>query len=357
MSTRTELLLQKIISQMISQNAQGLHLAAGQVPVARQDGKLQDLVDVEVMAEDFILDLTKTLLTSKEQQALENHKELITIKEISSLGRFKINFYYQRGTIALTMKLIPTQVPKLSELNLPDRVIQLTNLPKGLILISGPFDSGRSTLSAAMLQSMLNTKSVRLMTLEEPLEYLLKNSRGKIEQRQVGRDVESFESGLELLLQEDVEAVFTSNIPSPEAAQNLVNLALANRLVIALISSDSAIRALEAFISLAQGAKDELFETNLADALEAVIDLRLLPRQGRPGRIYAAEVLLNTAPLKLALKEKDFNRMQNILQTSRQDGMVTLDQSLLDLAVSGQVSKETALEVAHEPERLKGLLK
>jgi twitching motility protein PilT len=357
MSTRTELLLKKIISQMISQNVQGLHLSAGQAPVARQDGKLQNLVDVEVVSEDFILDLTKTMLTAKEQQTLEQHKELITIKELGSLGRFKLNFYYQKGSIALTMKLIPTQVPKLSELNLPDKMIQLINLPKGLVLISGPFDSGRSTLSAAMLQSILNAKSVRLMTLEDPLEYLLKNNRGKVEQRQVGRDVESFESGLELLLQEDVEVVFVSNISGSEAAQNLVNLALANRLVIALIASDSAIRALETFIALAQGDKDELFETNLADALAAVVNLRLLPRQGMPGRIYAAEVLLNTAPLKLALKEKDFNRMQNILQTSRQDGMVTLDQSLLDLAVSGQVSKEIAFEVAHEPTRLKGLLK
>jgi len=357
MSTRTELLLQKIIGQIISQNAQGLHLSAGQAPLSRQDGKLQDLVDVDVIPEDFILDLTKTLLTPKEQQILESHKELVTIKEISSLGRFKINFYYQRGTIALTMKLIPAQVPKLTELNLPDKIIQLINLPKGLILVSGPFDSGRSTLAAAMLQSILNAKSVRLMTLEDPLEYLLNSGRGKIEQRQVGRDVESFESGLKLLLHEDVEVVFISSIPSPVAAKNLVNLALADRLVIALISSDSAIRALETFISLAQGAKDELFEANLADALAAVINLRLLPRQGMPGRIYAAEVLLNTSPLKLALKEKDFNRMQNILQTSRQDGMVTLDQSLLLLAVSGQVSKETVLEVAHEPARLKGLLK
>lgn len=356
MSTRTELLIQKLINQAISQKAQELHLTAGQQPMMRQDGKLQHLVDGEVLAEDFLDEVSKALLTEEELQQLEQKKSVIAIKEISSLGRLKISIYYQKGTLAITMKIINTSIPNLADLHLPSSVTDLNKVTNGLIIISGPFDSGRSTLAASLLQDILNTRSVRVMTLEEPLEYLLEPQRGTVEQRQVGRDVNSVNAGLELIVEEDVEVVFVSDVKEKEEILSLTKLALSDRLVIILLDSDSAVRSLETLITMVGEAKDT-FINNLADALQAVVNLRLLPKQGMPGRAYATEVLLNTSALRLALRDGDFNRMYNVLHTSRQEGMITLDQSLQNLVSAGLVSPEAAIPVARDKERLQGGLR
>jgi twitching motility protein PilT len=233
--------------------------------------------------------------------------------------------------------------------------LNLSKTARGLIVISGPIDSGRSTLAAALLQNILDTSSVRVMTLEEPLEYLLQPQRGAVEQRQIGRDVESVAAGLELISQEDVEVIFISAIETKEEILALTKLALSDRLVIVLIDSDSAVRSLETLVTQVADAK-MTFVNNIADALQAVVNLRLLPRQGMPGRVYATEVLLNTPTLRLALRDGDFTRMHNVLQTSRQEGMITLDQSLLDLVAAGLISKESALQVSHDTERLQSNL-
>jgi len=356
MSTRTELMIQKLVNQAISQKAQELHLTAGQQPMMRQDGKLQQLVDGELLVEDFLVDVSKTLLTEEEQQRLGQNKSVVVIKEISSLGRFKVSVYYQKDTLAITMKLINTIIPKLADLQLPESVMNLSKIARGLIIISGPFDSGRSTLAAALLQNILDTRNVRVMTLEQPLEYLLKPQRGVVEQRQVGRDVDKIIAGLDLMAEEDVEIIFVSSIETKEEVLALTKLALSDRLVIALLDSDSAVRSLETLITITADAK-AVFVNNIADALQAVVNLRLLPKQGKPGRVYAAEVLLNTPTLRLALRDGDFTRMHNVLQTSRQEGMITLDRSLLDLAQAGLVSSEAALQVAHDIERLQGNLR
>lgn len=349
-------MVQKLINQAISQKAQELHLTAGQQPMVRQDGKLQQLVDSEVVVEDFLTEVSKILLNEEEQQILEQKKSVVAIKEISSLGRFKASVYYQKDTLAITMKLISTEIPKLGDLHLPDSVLNLSKAVRGLIVISGPFDSGRSTLATALLQNILDTRSVRVMTLEQPLEYLLKPQRGAVEQRQVGHDVDSVIAGLDLMAEEDVEVIYSSSVETKEEVLALTKLALADRLVIVILDSDSAVRSLETLITLAADAKTT-FVNNIADALQAVVNLRLLPKQGMPGRVFATEVLLNTPALRLALRDGDFTRMHNVLQTSRQEGMITLDQSLLDLITAGLVSAEAALQVAHDIERMKGNLR
>lgn len=350
MSTRTELVLQKLVNQTASQHAQELHLVPGQSPVMRQDGKLQPLAGGEVVTEDLLEDMLESVLTEEERQQINEQKSVTTIKEISSLGRFKLTFYYQRSTLALTLKRISTQLPRISDMQLPQSITQLAAVTRGLVLISGPFDSGRSTLAAVLLQQILQTQSVRIMTLERPLEYILESGQGIVEQRDVSHDVTSFEAGLDLVTQEDVDVVFVSEVSNVEVAQSLTRLALSDRLVVAVLDSDSAVRTVEMFIT--QLGNETAYISDFSDALHAVVNVRLLPRQGVPGRIYATEVLLNNPAMRLALRDRDVNRMQNVLQTSRQEGMTTLDQSLLNLVGLGHISKETALSVAHDQTRL-----
>lgn len=355
MSTRTELLLQRLLGEMMTNHARELHLSVGQQPILRKDGLLQKMTGQAVVLEDFILEIVKGLLSEDELRVLDEVREVTVVKEIGSLGRFQIIVYYQRGVLSVTCKYITEQIPQLSEMGLPESVMQLVNEPKGLIVVSGPSDSGRSSLVAALLQEIMNQRTVRVMTLENPLEFLLTNKQGLIEQRHVGKDVGTVEQGIELLAEEDVEVVYVADIEQTDASQSIINLALSDRLVLTTVTADSAVRAIETLIVAA--GDDEHVADLFADALHAVINLRLLPRQGAPGRVLAVEVLFNTSPMKLALHDRDYARMQNILQTSRQDGMILLDQSLLDLASHGYVAFDHILAVAHDPDRLRGLLK
>lgn len=357
MSTRTELLVQKLLSQVVAQNAQELHLVAGQQPVLRQDGVLRPVADETLLVEDFIIDIAKSILSSEEWSDLESQRSAVVMKEVSSIGRFQVRFYYQRETIAITVKRIPTQIPQLESLNPPLAIEKLTAANRGLIILSGPFDSGRSTFAAALLQQIISTRSVRVMTLEKPLEYLLVNKKGFVEQRQVGRDVESFDKGVALAEQEDIEVLFVSEVTSSFVADQLIEIALSDRLVIVVLTSDSSVRALEQFIAFAENISETTAASRVTDALQAVVNLRLVPQQSKTGRVYAYEIMFNTQAMQLALKDKDYARMRNTLQTSRQEGMLTLDQSLLDLVAAGIASPEAVIEVAHDPERLRGLLK
>ncbi len=355
MSTRTELLLQRLLGEMMSNNARELHLLVGQQPILRKDGVLQKMSDHAIVLEDFVLEIVKGLLNEDEQKTLELYKEVAVMKEIGSLGRFRINVYHQRGVLSLTCKYVTEQILDLSELGLPEIVERLVDEPKGLIIVSGPFDSGRSSLVASMLQEIMNRRPVRVMTLEEPLELLLTNKQGFVEQRHIGKDVVDVKTGLTLLTEEDVEVVYVSDIEKTDSVNDLIDASLADRLVFTTVTADSSVRAIE--MMNVKAGDDEHVADKFADALHAVINVRLLPRQGTPGRILAVELLLNTPPMKLALKDRDYTRMQNILQTSRQDDMITLDQSLLNLVNNGHVAREHALAIAHDPERLAVLLK
>lgn len=355
MSTRTELLLQRLLGEMMSNNARELHLLVGQQPVLRKDGLLQKMSEQAIVLEDFVLEIVKGLLNEDELKTLEMYKEATVMKEISSLGRFRVNVYYQRGVLSLTCKYVSEQILNLSELGLPAIVQELVNEPKGLIIVSGPFDSGRSSLVASMLQEIMNRRPVRVMTLENPLEFLLTNKQGLVEQRHVGKDVVDVKTGLTLLTQEDVEVVYVSDIEKTDSVENLINTSLSDRLVFTTVTSDSAVRAIE-MLNVKAGDNEHVANT-FADALHAVLNIRLLPRQGTPGRILAVELLLNTPPMQLAMRDRDYIRMQNILQTSKQDDMIMLDQSLLNLVNSGHVAAEHALAIAHDPDRLEVLLK
>ncbi len=342
---------------MVTQNAQELHLTVGQLPMVRNSGEIFTLGGESVLVEKTVTGVVKETLTDIEWNTLNEKKEIHTVKEISSLGRFKVVAYFQRGVISITFHLIPKNIPSIADISIPEHVQGLINKTSGLLIVSGPIDSGKSTVSATLLQQIIKTRPVRVMTIEDPLEYLLTNGKGSAEQRQIGRDVESFEQGIELLAKEDVEVVFVSNITGEDVARGILNLALSDRLVIVTINSDSSVRAVERFIDIANAHKNAQILNDLSDALLATINLRLVARQSRVGRVLAYEVMLSSRELAFALREEDYPRMQNVIHTSRQSGMITLDQSLVDLAKNGIITKDVAMATAHDPERIEGLLK
>jgi len=324
-------------------------LIPGFLPVLRGDGELKPIQDEETLTEDFVLNLSKELMTEGQAARLEKNRELFFTREISSLGRFRVRVYYQKGSLSLNFKFVESQIPVLTELGLPSRVENLRHLHRGLVLISGPYDSGRSYLVASLLQSINKERAVRIMTLESSIEFVLTGDKAIIEQRELGRDLADLAEGLNVLSNEDVDVVYVTDVADGEVAKQLVRLALAGKLVIGVMTSDSAVRTLESYVSLAGGHDMERHLANeLADALQAVINMRLVRRSGGAGRLYAAELLLSTVNTKIAIKELDFERLESVLNAGQEEGMQVLDQHLLKLVQDGQISTKEALQAAQK---------
>jgi len=352
MTVRGELILQRLLGQLSAEHAQELHLIPGNPPVFRHNGELEPVKGEEALSEEFVLSLSKEYMTSEQGVILEKNREVFFTRGISSLGRYRVRIYYQKGALSLNFRRVEQEVPVLSEIGVLSEVESIGNLNKGLILVSGPYDSGRSYFAASILETINKERVVRIMTLEQSIEFIITPAKSIIEQREVGRDVKSLAAGLRALSDEDVDVIFISDVPNMEVAELVVQLSLAGKLVITTTTSDSSVRAIESFVGFDGKDKARQISDGLSDALAAVVNLRLVRNTGGHGRIYATELLLSTFNMRIAIKELDFRRVESVLYTAREQGMVTLDQNLLDLVNEGKISFKSALKVAHEVEWL-----
>ncbi len=354
--TSVELMIQKVLGQLVSQKGQEIYFVSGQKPMMRKNGYLFDMEIGSVVTENNIKNMADIIFSDKEIEQLSSDKSIVRVKEIGSMGRFMIKCYFQRKSLSMVFRSIPVNIPKFEDMALPESVKNIVNLKKGLVVISGPYDSGKSTLIASILQYMLYQQNIRVMTIEKPLEYILTGGKGLVEQREVGVDVDSYLQGVNMLFEEDVDVVYVSSVDSPETLSKIISLASV-KLVFLHIFSDSAVEALENLVSIAEefGA-DSSFAYKLSKQLKICLNLRLPPTVGRTGRMYAFEILINTSPVKIALKEKDFDRVENILQLSSKDGMKTLDQHLFELVEEGKIDKKDSIHYLKNQDKFKNLL-
>ncbi len=354
--TGVELMMQKILGQLVAQNGQEIYIISGQKPMMRKFGYLLETEISDIITEDSIKNIVDIVLSDDEVQFLNKHKNITVVREIGSIGRFRVRCYFQRKSLSVVFRNISNTIPKFDNLILPESVRKIPHLNEGLVVISGPYDSGKSTLIASILQYILDNKKVRVMTIEKPLEYILIGGKGLAEQREVGVDVSSFEEGLDMLFEDDVDVIYVSDISSADTLSRIISLS-SMKLVFLHITSDSTVEALESMISLAEEfGKYKSFSHKLSKHLSVCLNLRLPPTVGRTGRIYAFEILINTSPVKIALKDREFDRIENILQLSSKEGMKTLDQHLFELVQDGKVDKKDAAIYFNNPDKFKSLI-
>lgn len=355
MDTQGKLIIDRILSTVAGQKASDLHLSVGNPPIIRLNDQLITLESEQLITPDFMQGFVDTVLDNDQKKTLEEKKEVVLAYQFQKQARFRINLFYQKGVLAAYLRLIGDKIIPLDRLGLPPSIANLALKKKGLVIVAGSFGSGKTTTSASMIDYINHSHASYILTVERPIEYIFNNKLSVIEQREVGRDTVSYEQALDSITQEDVDVVFLSELRGAAVIREVLNIAASGRLVIANLESDTLVKALEMIINEFPSDEQRQIKDQLAVNLEAVICQRLLPRVGG-GRAAIAEVMITTPAIKSLIKEGSLYQINNIILTSRDEGMISLDWSLAELVKTNQVTLEDALENAADPQQLRYML-
>lgn len=335
--------LNRILSEMAQKNGSDLHLAVGSPPLVRINGQFIPLSGQEMITAEIINKITETFLDPDEIAKLKEAKGLILVKNISNF-RFRINAFYQKGLLALSFHYIPGVIKNFSELGLPEVFGNFLRAASGLVIIAGAYNSGKTTTAAALIEELNKTKALNIITIEDPIEYLFISKTSLVTQRQLGADVNTLAEALAYCLSEDVDVVYLNEIKDERtfnsALSKIFELASGNCLVILEINADGSVRVLEKILAgLGLNLPLEAARYNLADILVGVLTQKLVKRRGG-GLILANEILLNNAAVKSLIREGKIYQLESVIQTSRKEGMISLDRSLNNLIEAGEVRRE-----------------
>lgn len=350
--TNEQIEINRILTAVAEYNASDLHLSVGNVPNVRVDGELFPLRDEKVVTPDFMNKLSLFFLDEKQKGILKKEKEIIFSYNFQNRIRFKVNIFFQEGYLSASLRLIPTTIKTLKELGLPKAVERVSMIQKGLVIVCGPFSSGRSSTIAALINEINNSRSEHILTVEKPIEFIFNDNQSIIEQREVGRDTNSFEQALKSAFREDVDVVMVSELKSKELIKSALDIAEGGRLIYATMETDSSIKTIERIINSFKKEEQNQIRVQLAEVLEGVIVQHLLPRVGG-GRILVAEVLIPTSAVRSIIREGGIYQLENVLQTSREEGMISLDRALAELVRTGEIHLKNALQHAVDKNNLK----
>lgn len=348
--------IKKILASAAEYGASDIHLTPGNPAVLRIDGKLVPIETETVITPDFLQALVELMLTPEQQQQLERDKELITATSLENKARFKVSFFHEKGMLAASIRMVAAQMKTIRELGLPAIVERFADCTKGLIIVTGPFGSGRTATLGAIMNEINRRRSVHIVTIEQPIEFLYVNEQSIIEQREVGRDTNSFEQALVTASREDVDVIMVSEMDNPKVIRAVMAVAESNRLVLSTMNTDSVIKTIEQIVESFPPEDEPQARRLIAENLQGVISQRLLPRVGG-GRIIVTEIMAPTDAVRAVIREGQLFQLTTILQTSREEGMVSLDRSLAELVKTGEILLDDAMACAVDRRNLQLMLR
>jgi len=325
----------------VEKGGSDLHLSAGLPPMVRVDGRLHPL-PFEVLGPRDIQRLVYDVLTGDQIQKFEKTKELDFSYGVKDVGRFRFNVYRQRGSVGCAMRAIPSAIPTLEQLRLPPILRELTRRHSGLILVTGPTGSGKSTTIASMIDVINNERNCHIMTIEDPIEYLHSHKNSMVNQRELGTDTDSFHNALRAVLREDPDVILVGEMRDLETIRAALTLAETGHLVFATLHTRNAPQTIDRVVDVFPPEQQEQIRIQLANTLEAVIAQQLLPMLGG-GRVAAIEIMIPTAAIRNLIREGKVHQIYSVMETSSQQGMQTMDRALADLHLNGLVSFEEAV--------------
>jgi twitching motility protein PilT len=339
-----------VLRQMLEDNASDLHLKVGCSPTLRVDGHLKTL-NMPPLRSDDMKALAEQIMPPKRRREFEELKEADFALGVPGIGRFRVNAFQQRGTIAYAFRVVPFQAQTIAELNLPPVVEQIALKPRGLVLVTGITGSGKSTALAAMIQYINQNRSANIITIEDPIEFLHRDNKARINQREVGTDTATFEQALRRVLRQDPDVLLVGEIRDLPTLDTAMKAADTGHLVFSTLHTTDATQTINRILSFYPPHQQAEVRFLLASALEAVISLRLIPRADRAGRVPACEVLVNTAAVRDNIRDmsKSLNIPELIAEGTIQYGMQSFDQSLMNWYQKGVISYENALYHATNP--------
>lgn len=356
MDTAQTLAFRKILTEAVKKEASDLHISVGSRPMVRIDGELRDMEEEDVYTQDSIKTIVDTMLSVEQRDQLEREREYVFVKVFDNKIRAKINFFYQEGFLTLSIRFLALNPVTLHELHVPTVIEKLATLTHGLIVIAGRYGSGRTTLATSLLEQINRTRTEHILTLERPIEYNLVSNKSIVDQQEVGHDVPSFEKGLANLDDEDVDVLLVGELTSAECTRAILEHANAGMLVVMILDTDSASRAIERLIAVFPVNEQEYARQLVAETLGAVIVQTLVPQMGG-GRIPVHEILLNNASVRSFILSNRLQQLGNVIASSKAEGMLSLDAELAALVRSQKVSIEHAREVAGNRDVFDSLVK
>lgn len=348
--------IKALLNIVVEKGASDLLLLADNPPILRIGGKLVNLGDV-ALYKDEIQQLIYSLLTKDQQERLEKGKELDSSFELSGFSRFRINAHYQKGTVAASIRTIPTEIPTIESLRLPKAAYDFIKEPRGLILVTGPTGAGKSTTQAAMIDSINNSKSVHIITVEDPIEFVHTNKKSIIEQREVGIDTISFPNALHRILRQDPDVILIGEMRELETISTAITAAETGHLVISTLHTNDAVQTIDRIIDVFPPHQQNQVRMQLSLSLQGVISQQLLPRADGLGQVLATEILKVNSAVRNIIRKGSTQDIYSIMEIGAKYGMQTMDTTLKNLYQDGIITYEAALERAVNQENLGKLMK
>ena len=336
--------------------ASDLHMVVGTPPTLRIDGQLIPIPNEPVITVDDINKILPEILNSEQLERLTINKELDFSLTFSETARFRVNAYTQKGSFAIAFRLIPLEIPTIDALKLPKILHSFTNLRQGFILITGPTGHGKSTTLASVLNEINQNRAEHIVTIEDPIEFVIKPNKSIISQREMGFDTHSWQIALRSILREDPNVVLIGEMRDYETIASALTIAETGHLVFATLHTNSAAQTIDRIVDVFPEEQQNQVKLQLSNVLEAVFSMRLMPSLSG-GRVVAYEVMLATSAIKTAVREGKTHQIDNIIQTSQEAGMSTLEMSLAQMVKDGTVSLEVAQTYCLRPEELTRLVK
>lgn len=351
-SVRIEILLQEVINQ----HASDLHIQAGLPPILRVDGILSPIPNMPVLNGNTTERLIFSILDKDQQQILIKDKEFDFSFAFGDLGRFRVNAFHERGNLAAAFRLIPNTMPTIAELGLPPIVEEFANYPRGLVLVTGPTGSGKSTTLAAIINKINSEKAVHVITIEDPVEFMHRSMRSVVAQREVHYDTYSFNAALRSTLREDPDVVLIGEMRDLETISAAITIAETGHLVFATLHTNSASQSIDRMVNVFPPHQQPQIKAQLANILMAVCSQRLIPAIGG-GRVASSEILIANPAVRNIIREGKTHQLDGIIQTSAKEGMQSMDRTLAGLVQSGQITYEDARNYAVDIEEFERIMR
>jgi twitching motility protein PilT len=345
----------KLLDKTVSARASDLHLVVGMQPMLRVEGELVP-VEAKPLTDEESQSLVFSLLTPEQKDLFLVNRELDFSYNYEGKGRFRINAYHQKGFVSAALRLIPSQILTIEELNLPKIYHSFATLRQGFILVTGPTGHGKSTTLASIIQEINETRAAHVVTVEDPIEYVYPIGRSIISQRELHSDTHSWEIALRSVLREDPDVVLVGEMRDYETIASALTIAETGHLVFATLHTNSAAQTIDRIVDVFPEHQQGQIRLQLSNTLEAVLSQRLLPAIPE-GRIPAAEILLATPAVRTTIREGKTHLIDNVIQTSADVGMQTLEGNLAYWVKSGRLSLDVAMEWALRPSELRRLVR
>jgi twitching motility protein PilT len=348
--------IDELLERMVEANASDLHVTTGTPPAIRVRGEVERLEGFDALTGEETQQLLYRILSSEQQKLLEINRQLDFSYSMPGLARFRVNVYFQRESIGAAFRLIPTELKTLEELGIPDSLHVLAEKPRGLVLVTGPTGSGKSTTLAAIIDEINRNRSEHILTIEDPIEFLHRHKRCIVNQREIGPDATSFADALRAALRQDPDVILVGEMRDLETISTALTAAETGHLVFGTLHTQSAPSTIDRIIDVFPAEQQEQVRIQIANSLQGVVTQALLPTADQMGRVPALEILLPDDAVRNLIRQGKVEQIYSVMQTNTGRGMQTMEQSLGDLIMRRIVDFDVGLSRSSRPSQLIGLL-